>query len=203
MLLYVDFHPRQSLWFFHLCNMNTNTDMWFYGLKSPKRYVQVFSLLSVRILNDWFTTCQVHAVPLSIAEGVWPFFFPSKTGVMKSLSCLALCVCENICVRACLHCFTTGFYSCMLSVREPSVFEVLCCCIIGSSQGGKSPIITISLWDCSVILPKIGDWGSGPYSTVTLCWCLTAVMIPEQIKEKHKMRISFGRLVMTPLELKK
>lgn len=61
-------------------------------------------------------------------------------------------VCVNVCAREHLCRFARGFYSCMVSVREPSVFEVLCCCNIGSSQGGNAPSLPYpcetAVWFC-------------------------------------------------------
>lgn len=78
----------------------------------------------------------------------------------------------NICVGAC-WCVFTGrvFYFCTESVREQSAFEVLCFSNIGCIQAGKALIITISLWDCSVMLPKLErerGRGGGSWSCYTL-----------------------------------
>lgn len=54
-----------------------------------------------------------------------------------------------------------GFCFCTESVREQSVFEVLCCCNIGCIYVGKALIITISLCDCSLMLPKLERGGAG------------------------------------------
>lgn len=50
-----------------------------------------------------------------------------------------LALCENQCGSLCVCSFPPGFYSWTLSVREPSVFEALCCCSRGCSQSGKAP----------------------------------------------------------------
>ena len=77
--------------------------------------------------------------------------------------------CRNICVRACWCCFywcAGGGISISVLVREQSVFEELCCCNVGCIQVGKALIITISLRDCSVMLPEL--WGVGLLHTDTI-----------------------------------
>lgn len=96
--------------------------------------------------------------------------------------------CRNICVRACWCCFYWcvcvwgGGISISVLVREQSVFEELCCCNVGCIQVGKALIITISLRDCSVMLPELAGWGVGSglithWHYMLMC---TAIMIPDQ-----------------------
>ncbi len=145
---------------------------WLFCHEKKWKYSGIYSLFSFP-WEFWMTLPHVKCSGChSVTESSWG----RLSGVIKTLCspCVWIHVNVNICERACCCCFTWGgfyFYFCTESVREQSVFEVLCCCNIGGIQVGGALIITISLWDCSVMLPKLESGGRWPYYTLTLCWC--------------------------------
>lgn len=94
----------------------------------------------------WMTgSVHVKCVSSScITEGSWSWSLYCFTHKVETLCLCCVCVCwwlcvcwcvhVNICVRACLCCFTGGFYLCTKSAREQSFIEVLRHCNIGFTR---------------------------------------------------------------------